>query len=460
MGTLIGIDLGTSSFKAAAFDLGGAQRGVVSRPTPWREGPNGAELAPDVFAHAVKELVEDCAQRFAPGDVLAVGVTGMAETSFLETDRGELLPARAWNHRGERALPGLQAFARTGLVDPARTPLVELRAAADDGVAIRAWHGLPDHAVRVLGGRRMLERSLATRTGLVDVRAGTWDPALMEWAGVADAEIADLEPAGTAAGRVNAGRCREAVLTVAGHDHVTAAVGADASSSDAIFDSLGTGEAIIAELSRRAVDLEPGTLRRITSKGINVGLGVDESNVVLFAGLGTGNRFNLLLNELEALGFDRESVLDPDEAPDSDACARARRALPGEAAELLDRLFGPQWQDLRNGEATRLVRAAVSSREAARTLWWAAVECSAVRGRTTLREIHRFIPGATRLVSAGGWLGNSGIRATRERILGPYTVPGVQQAGARGAALLAGLAAELYPTRGDFPRLTSIQEKA
>jgi len=458
---LLGLDLGTSSFKVAAFTTEGTQIGVVSRPTPWREGPLGSEMDPVQFAAVVRELLDECAERWAPEGVAAIGVTGMAETSFVELDDGRILPARAWNQRGTRELPELTSFAVTGLVDAARTPLVELRSLRDDGVRVRAWHGLPDYAVQTLGGARVIERSLATRTGLVDVRTGAWHGELVEWAGIADVELPALHPAGTPAGQVADGPCAGAVLTVAGHDHVTAAVGAGADDPSAIFDSLGTGEAIIAELRATTAGLDVEIIARTTAAGINVGLGVGARNVVLFAGLGTGNRFNLLLSALAALGHDREAVLVPEARPEAGHELDALETLPAAATELLDTLFGADWQQLRtSGDGQRLTAASVTDLDQARALWWAAVARAALNGRATLDTIAELSPQATRLVAAGGWLGNAGIRGIRERILGPFTRPAVDQAGARGAALFAGLAAGIFPTRDAFPPSPTIQEQS
>src|SRR5690606_38844380 len=153
-----------------------------------------------------------------------------------------------------------EAFARTGLLDTARTPLVELRRVTDAGSQVRGWSGLPEHAVRVLGEDRIAERSLAARTGLVDVVAGRWDPELLAWAGVSHVDLPELRPAGSPGGRVLDGVCAGAVLTVAGHDHVTAAIGADAHDRRTAFDSLGTGEALIAQIAGNGERIEPSAL--------------------------------------------------------------------------------------------------------------------------------------------------------------------------------------------------------
>jgi glycerol kinase len=56
-----------------------------------------------------------------------------------------------------------------------------------------------------------------------------------------------------------------------------------------------------------------------------------------------------------------------------------------------------------------------------------------------------------RLVVAGGWARSEGFAAVKAELLGPYERPAVHEAGARGAALLAGCAAEVYAGLSDLP---------
>lgn len=451
MPTLLGIDLGTSSFKASAYRDSGEELGTVARPTPWRSTSDGAQLDPSEFVDAVRSLTEDCATAYATENVAAIGVTGMAETVFVETAAGQTLPARAWNgHGNEAALsPEDETFAVTGLLDAARTPAATLRGIADAGVDVRSWSGLPEYAVRSLGGAVVAERSLAARTGLVDVLAGVWSPELVAWAGVERAVLPALQAAGQASGEAALpGPCDGAVLTVAGHDHLVAALGADAWREPYVFDSLGTGEALLAQISASPDELDATVVARFNAAGFNVGLGLDEQGVIALCGLGTGNRFNFLLAALAAEGFHRDDVMS---APGKGSTQR----LADDAVELLETTFGPSWQTLwTSGTAETVIRHSIPNVAAANALWWTAVARASRNTRAALGAMRELVPHATRLVAAGGWLADPGIRKVREHIIGPFEVPPVGQCGTRGAALLAGLAAGVYASRDDFPSLT------
>ena len=55
------------------------------------------------------------------------------------------------------------------------------------------------------------------------------------------------------------------------------------------------------------------------------------------------------------------------------------------------------------------------------------------------------------LVVTGGWAHSEGVLTLKRRALGELRVPRVGEAGARGAALLAGSAAGIYAGPADYP---------
>jgi sugar (pentulose or hexulose) kinase len=61
------------------------------------------------------------------------------------------------------------------------------------------------------------------------------------------------------------------------------------------------------------------------------------------------------------------------------------------------------------------------------------------------------------LVVTGGWAHSDGVLALKRRALGELRIPRVGEAGARGAALLAGSAAGIYAGPADYPRQATIE---
>ena len=52
----------------------------------------------------------------------------------------------------------------------------------------------------------------------------------------------------------------------------------------------------------------------------------------------------------------------------------------------------------------------------------------------------------------GGWSRSAGVLTLKRRALGELRLPQVEEAGARGAALLAGLGRRDYAAPADYPR--------
>src|SRR6266496_5040954 len=100
---LVGIDVGTTTCKAAVVAAGGAELAHGAVPTPWRAVPSGAETDPHALVDAALGATERALARTPDGPVLAVGVTSMAETCALLGPDGEpVAPAVAWHdQRGQ-----------------------------------------------------------------------------------------------------------------------------------------------------------------------------------------------------------------------------------------------------------------------------------------------------------------------------------------------------------------------
>jgi sugar (pentulose or hexulose) kinase len=122
---LVGIDVGTTSCKAAVVRAGdGVEAAHGAVPTPWTVVPSGAELAPARLLDAALAAAAEALAAAPDGPVLGVGVTSMAETGvLLDRHARPVAPAIAWHDaRGEAEAARLAAdlgaerfSARTGL---------------------------------------------------------------------------------------------------------------------------------------------------------------------------------------------------------------------------------------------------------------------------------------------------------------------------------------------------------
>ena len=445
---LVGIDVGTSLCKAGVVTRDGAEAAHGAERTPWEAVPTGAEVDPKALVAAALEAARRALAAGPPGRVVAVGVTSMAETGILLDARGEpVARAIAWHDsRGREeaselvdALGGDRFTDRAGLPPTPLCSLVKYRwlrrnvPASARGVR---WLNVAEWVVRALGGVELAEPSLASRTGFLEIEPRRWWPEALAWADAPDGLLPDLAPAGTPAGRVSAASFAEAagaVLAIAGHDHLAASVGAGATREGDVFDSCGTAEALVRAV---APPVPRERVRGAVAGGVTVGWHVWGGRQALLGGFLSG-----LQRFLDLLGVDETRREDLDEAAlaaPAGAAGLTVHDVAGEAATLA----GIRW-NISPG-----------------LVWRAALEAVARQGADVLATIEAVAGPTRRLVVTGGWARDPAFRAVKEATLGAFEHPPVVEAGARGAALLAGCAAGLYGGVDELPAVPALRPAA
>ncbi|OLB65709.1 MAG: hypothetical protein AUI10_05620 [Actinobacteria bacterium 13_2_20CM_2_72_6] len=428
----MGVDVGTTRVKAVAVDLHGAVRGEAAERTPWRRDGGHAEVDPAALVEHARRVATQVAGGPGSGPVLGIGVTGMAETGVLVDGQDRpLAPAIAWHDpRGDaetvaREL-GTDVFqATTGLpltVLPTLAKLLWLRRSHPGTRAAVRFYSVAEWVVRRLGGEPVTELSLASRTGLLDIgRARPWDAAH----DLVDRPHLLGEPvvAGTPAGRVTVddGVLRGAVLTVAGHDHQVAAYGVGAAVDGALFDSLGTAEALV----RTVRSPLPGQgVAALAAQGISVGWGVVAEHLCVLAGIPTGLTLNRIAGMLGV------------------TTAAGRRALGEQALAVPADEPAPTLVNLGDGGFGIL---GITDGVTPALLWRAAADALAGHAQRVLDRIDALTRPHTEVVVAGGWLHNPAVLAAKRRQYPAMRTTTVTEPGAYGAALLAGTAAGVLP---------------
>jgi sugar (pentulose or hexulose) kinase len=411
----------------------------------WTSTVHGHETTAGHLLAAARTALAD-ALRQCPGDrVVAVGVASMAESGVL-TDAADtpIGPVIAWHdHRDDSELESLQAeiggprfSRRTGLPLWTQWTLTKHRWLRDHVPAVasaRRHYGVAEWIVRGLGGERASELSLASRTGWLDLHTRTLWADTLDWSGAPASLLADLVPAGTPTGTARAdgslAALDGAVLTVAGHDHQAAAVGLGCHHPGDEFDSCGTAEAI---LRTAAPGRGEDVVEHLTGQGITVGWHAARDRWCL---LGATQGGLILGKVMTALGVAREGLAQLDLAA-RDAADRPTAVTlgPGAGDVAID-------ASATAGEVWRAATRAVSAQAAGLS--------DVLSGASGLR---------TGLVVAGGWTNSSALMLAKSELMlakseavGTTRRATTAEAGCRGAALLAGLAAGLYSGFTDMP---------
>jgi sugar (pentulose or hexulose) kinase len=437
---LVGIDVGTSACKAAVVDADGRELAHCRAPTPWQRLPTGAEIDPEALFGAAVEAARAAIAAAPDGRVRGVGVTSMGEAGvLLDAEERVLHPAIAWHdargadeaRRIAAELGGERFSERTGLPASPLCTLAKLRWLVDHhppARAARRWLNLGEWVVRRLGGRDVAELSLSSRTGLFDLAAKAPFADALAWAELPDDLLPELVLAGTPAGAGDGAALpatRGAALTVAGHDHVCAGVGVGVLAPGDVLDSCGTAEALVRVV---APPLRPDAVRRSVAAGVTVGCHVAEGRQALLGGLWSGIALQEVLDQL-GVGAAGRAELD----------AGALSSAPGETPALELELHSLERRPLRLPDGVPAER-----------IWRTAIDTVAAEVEALLRAIEQVAGPHGRVVVTGGWARDEAVRASKAR-LGAVEAPQVIEAGARGAALLAGVAAGLFASADDLP---------
>lgn len=446
---VVGIDMGSTSIKMLVATPQGREVLVVSRRSPWLSLDHGqAEMPAERALAVVHDLAREADEALSNHGayrILALGVSGMAEAGVL-LDGADVpaAPIMAWfdPRGGEQILRTPQDFraeflGRTGLpVGPLAT-ISKLLYLRDQGVALRGrtFLNVPEYIVRALGGPRVAEYSLVSRTGIIDQDdSRPWDAAL-EVLGAGEDLLAERVGAGTPVGLLADDRMPRsfagAVLTIAGHDHLVSAVAAGATASDQLYDSMGTAEALV-----RVIDavLPFDARERLALAGINTVRHVLPGKYVLLAGTKSGLLMRRVLQVLGVADATGRGALD----------ARVM-ALPVRGA-LAD--GGLRVSGARNDDGV-LAITANSDGLSPEELFIAALLHGNDMCAELMEVMDREVAAPTATLLTGGWSKMASVVRARELVLPAVSLSMHDEGTAYGAALFAAYAASGATT--DFP---------
>jgi sugar (pentulose or hexulose) kinase len=432
MDILLGLDVGTTSCKAAVVSLDGREIAHGQERTPWRAVPTGAEIDPeDLFAAAVGAARSALAAVDGGARVLAVGVASLAETGVLLDGGGvPVVPSIAWHDsRGSAQVASLvdsvggeRFSSQTGLAPRELCGFVKYRWMRDNWEAAARgvrWLSVAEWIVFRLGGEQICELSLASRTGWLDLAArGWWDEAVA-WSGAPSGLLLEPVVAGTPAGVVGEAltEARDAVLVVGGHDHLSAAVGAGATGEGDVLDSWGTAEAFV----RAVAPVPRDRVAAAVADGINVGWHAVPGRQCLLGARRSGAALQRVLGLLGVPPEGREDLERAALATPEGACGMELRGLDGDRNELVG----------------------IGADASPALVWRAALESTARAAKDLLDRMDRVAGPRGRLIMAGGWAEGEAARAIKAAHLGPIEGAEAVFMGARGAALTAARAAGL-----------------
>jgi gluconokinase len=273
---VVGLDVGTTGVKAAAFGLGSSWRWVAIREYPLLEPVPGQHVQDPItiVAAATSALAECVADGAAGADVMAISVSaGMHGLMALDADQHPLTRLITWadGRAGEEARwlhrsgQAMALHASTGVPVHPMTPLTKLvwfaRHDPATWSAARWWIGLKDYLLLWLTGTLVTELSSATGTGLVDMSTRSWSTLALDVCGVAADRLPEILPTtatlGLAAETAHAvGLPAGTPVVVGAADGPLGNLGTGAMAPGVAGLSLGTSGAVRMAVNQPRVDTE------------------------------------------------------------------------------------------------------------------------------------------------------------------------------------------------------------
>lgn len=261
----LGIDLGSTYFKAEIFD--DAMRSLGSGSAPVIYGPaEGTRIEMPVaeteaaFRDAIAGALS--AAGCSASDLKAIGMTSQAQTFTVRAADGHARqPFLSWRCTlddftiPEDVLPDFGLHASFGNCSAGLTvSKVAFLQQQSGGKAIRATDGLrwlPTWFVEELTGRAVVDENLAAMSGLYSLVEKDWWSDALRLCGLSKSNLPALEALGEAAGLTSEAAMRFGLpagipVVLGGNDQTGGAYGAAIHENGAVFAGLGTAQVVYA----------------------------------------------------------------------------------------------------------------------------------------------------------------------------------------------------------------------
>lgn len=270
---VIGVDIGTTSTKAVAYDSRGRAGPASSVSYPLHETvPNQAEQDPKEILDAVYETVAHVVAGVSRPIAGLSFSSAMHSLVGLDPSGAPVTPSITWadlraSAQAERLLTspqGLPMHRRTGTPIHPMSPLTKLLWFREQEPKtfeqVGHWAGIKDYLLQQLCGPLVTDHSLASGTGLLDIHELTWDAEALNFAGISVEQLPELVPTTTvlstltteAAART--GLPGETQVVVGAGDGPLANLGLGAVHPGVAACSIGTSGAIRVMVEQPSVD--------------------------------------------------------------------------------------------------------------------------------------------------------------------------------------------------------------
>jgi gluconokinase len=263
-GCVIGVDIGTSSTKAVLYDERGRMQARHGVEYPLHTPASGAaEQDPEQIVAAVLDTLQGVASSVPAGVPVACVCFSAAMHSLIAVDAAGAPLTRCITWADARSAPwaqrlkndgGMAIYRRTGTPIHPMAPLAKLCWLRDTQPALfgsaARFISIKEYVFQRLFGRYVIDHSIASATGLMDITKLQWDPEALAVAGITPERLSTLVPTTHVMDGMDATLARRVGLpantpfVVGANDGVLANLGVDAIEPGAVAVTIGTSGAI------------------------------------------------------------------------------------------------------------------------------------------------------------------------------------------------------------------------
>ncbi|TGO06681.1 gluconokinase [Serinibacter arcticus] len=270
---VLGVDIGTTATKVVAFTVDGVPAGSASRPYPLHTPhPGYAEQDPHEILRAVVAATAEVVAEVGPERVAGLAFSSAMHTLLGLSPTGEVLtPSTSWGdtrsdvqaERIRASAGGLGLHRRTGTPVHPMSPLVRLVWFHDQEPKlcerVGHWCGIKEFVLLNLTGALVMDHSIASATGLLNLVDLAWDGEALALAGVLPEQLPELVPTThvlelVAQGAIDLGLPTGTPVIVGAGDGPLANLGVGAVEPGMVAASLGTSGALRVVVDRPVVD--------------------------------------------------------------------------------------------------------------------------------------------------------------------------------------------------------------
>lgn len=276
MDCFIGIDVGTTNIKAAAYSVKGDLLAYHNECAQiFHPQPDWSEFQPQEIWECVCKCLKAVTKLVGDNRVMAIGISSMAEAGIPLDEYGNVLyPLITWyDPRTKRQADNLEArvgrknlYAVTGQIPSGKYGITKLMWIKDHLPEVfsktRHWLSVEDYIIYRLTGEYATDYSIASRTMAFDINRLDWSKDILDAAGIDSAIFPQAYPGGTAIGKVAADVTEEiglnegVTVVTGGHDHACASIGVNILEDGVILNSMGTAEVSMIAVARPVLNDE------------------------------------------------------------------------------------------------------------------------------------------------------------------------------------------------------------